>query len=109
MISSFLAATGIYPISPKHFSLSIVNCSPEGIDTKYTSFVVMAAILAVILAAGCTSAPVKETSTTNVSTTVSQPAVRYVELQFSDGTKAGGKYVSETPGFVTIVPMYMDS
>jgi hypothetical protein len=67
----------------------------------------MAAVLVVILAAGCTSAPVKETSTTNVSTTVSQAAVRYVELQFSDGTKAGGKYVSETPGFVTIVPMYV--
>lgn len=85
-----------------------MNYNPEGIDTKYTSFVfMMAAILAVILAAGCTSAPVKETSTTNVSTTAPQAAVKYVELHFVDGTMAGGKYVSETPGFVTIVPMYI--
>lgn len=75
---------------------------------KYTNFIVMmAAVLAVILAAGCTSAPVKETSTTNVSVTESHGAVRYVELQMMDGSRVGGKYVSETAAFVTIVPMYI--
>jgi hypothetical protein len=88
---------------------------------KYTSFLVMmAAVLAVILAAGCTSAPVKETSTTNVSVTESQAAskssvpvteppgaVKYVELDLLDGSKVGGKYVSESAAFVTIVPMYV--
>ena len=59
---------------------------------KYTSFVVMmAAVLAVLLAAGCTSAPVKETSTTNVSTTEPPVAVKYVELNMVDGTKGRRK------------------
>lgn len=79
-----------------------------GEDTKYTSVVVMmAAVLAVLLAAGCTSAPVKETSTTNVSTTVPQAAVKYVELSMVDGSRVGGKYVSESAAFTTIVPMYV--
>jgi outer membrane murein-binding lipoprotein Lpp len=87
---------------------------------KYKSFVVMmAVILAVVLAAGCTSAPVKETSTSNVSATESQatstsnvPATesqasdRYVEISLLDGTKVGGKYVSETAAFTTILVMY---
>ena len=89
---------------------------------KCTNFVVMmAAVLAVILAAGCTSAPVKETSTTNVSVTSSpvkesstssvsvtetQAKDRYVEISLLDGTKVGGKYVSETAAFTTILVMY---
>jgi len=87
---------------------------------KYTSFVVMmAAVLAVILAAGCTSAPVKETSTSNVSVKESQAAPnssvtvtetqakdRYVQINILDGSYAGGKYVSETAAFTTIVVMY---
>ena len=73
----------------------------------YTSFVVMmSAIIAVILAAGCTSAPVKETSTSNVSITESQAKDRYVEISLLDGTKVGGKYVSETAAFTTIFVMY---
>lgn len=75
---------------------------------KYTSFVVMmAAVLAVLLAAGCTSAPEKGTSTSNVSVTEPQGTVKYVELYMIDGTKVGGKYVSESAAFVTIVPMYI--
>jgi hypothetical protein len=75
---------------------------------KCTNFVVMmAAVLAVILAAGCTSAPVKETSTTNVSVTEPPVAVKYVELGMVDGTKVGGKYVSESAAFTNIVPMYV--
>jgi hypothetical protein len=107
-------------ISPKHFSLSIANYSQEGIDTKYTSCVfMMATVIAVILAAGCTSAPVKETSTTNVSVTESQatskPSVsvnetqakdRYVQINLLDGSYAGGKYISETAAFTTIAVMY---
>lgn len=75
---------------------------------KCTSFVVMmAAVLVVLLAAGCTSAPVKETSTTNVSVTEPPVAVKYVELGMVDGTKVGGKYVSESAAFTNIVPMYV--
>jgi outer membrane murein-binding lipoprotein Lpp len=88
---------------------------------KCTSFVVMmAAVLAVILAAGCTSAPVKETSTnvsvtsapvtetatSSVSVTETQAKDRYVEISLLDGTKVGGKYVSETAAFTTILVMY---
>jgi len=90
---------------------------------KYTSFVVMmAAVLAVLLAAGCTSAPEKETSTTNVSVT-SAPVIetatssvsvtetqakdRYVQINLLDGSYAGGKFVSETAAFTTIVVMYV--
>jgi hypothetical protein len=80
----------------------------EGKDTKHTSFIVMmAAILAVILAAGCTSAPEKETSAKNVSATESQAVVKYVELGMVDGSKVGGKYVSESAAFTNIVPMYV--
>ncbi len=67
----------------------------------------MAAILAVILAAGCTSSPEKETPTTNVSSAEPQAAVKYVELSMVDGTKVGGKYVSESAAFTNIVPMYV--
>ena len=86
---------------------------------KCTNFVVMmAAVLAVILAAGCTSAPVKETSTNvsvteqqatsnaTVSVTETQAKDRYVEISLLDGTKVGGKYVSETAAFTTILVMY---
>lgn len=75
---------------------------------KHTSFIVMiTAILAMLLASGCTSAPVKETSTTNVSTAEPPGAVKYVELNMLDGSKVGGKYVSESAAFITIVPMYV--
>jgi len=33
--------------------------------------------------------------------------VKYVELGMVDGTKVGGKYVSESAAFTTIVPMYV--
>lgn len=93
----------------------------EGDDTKPTGYVVMmAAVLAAILAAGCTSAPVKETSTTNVSITESQVAPnssvtvtetqandKYVQINLLDGSYVGGKYVSETAAFTTIVVMYV--
>lgn len=59
--------------------------------------VMMAAILAVILASGCTSAPVEETSASND---------RYVEINLLDGTKVCGKFVSETAAFTTILVMY---
>jgi hypothetical protein len=101
--------------------MDIVSYKTEGKDMKYASFLVMmAAVIAVLLAAGCTSAPVKETSTTNVSVTESQAtpkssvsvtepqaAVKYVELNLLDESKVGGKYVSESAAFVTIVPMYV--
>jgi len=82
----------------------------------------MAAILAVILASGCTSAPVEEpssapveepssvlveeTPTSNVPVTESQANDRYVEINFLDGTKVGGKFVSETAAFTSILVMY---
>jgi hypothetical protein len=75
---------------------------------KYKNMLVlMVAVIAVMLAAGCTSSPVKETSATNVSTTEPREAVKYVELNMLDGSKVGGKYVSESAAFVTIVPMYV--
>ena len=72
----------------------------------------MAAILAVILAAGCTSTtPEKETSNISnavkVNITEPQAEERYVELNMLDGSKIGGKYISKSAAFVTIVPMYV--
>jgi hypothetical protein len=92
----------------KTFFVEYRDYNTEGKDTRHVNFVVMmAAVLAVLLAAGCTSAPVKETSTTNVSTAEPPIAVKYVELGMVDGTKVGGKYVSESAAFTTIVPMYV--
>jgi outer membrane murein-binding lipoprotein Lpp len=103
--------------------MGILSYKTEGKDMKYTSFLVMmAAVLVVLLAAGCTSAPVKETSTTNVSVTSApvteastssvsvtetQAKDRYVQINLLDGTSVGGKYVSETAAFTTIVVMYV--
>ena len=61
----------------------------------------MSVVLAVLLAAGCVSSPVKENSTEP------KAAVKYVELHMLDGTKVGGKYVSESTAFTTITPLYL--
>jgi len=66
----------------------------------------MAAVLAVVLAAGCMSAPEKGTSNQSVPVTNSQIKDRYVQINLLDGTSIGGKYVSETSAFTTIVVMY---
>ena len=87
---------------------------------KYKSFVAtMTVILAAMFAAGCTSAPVEETSDSSVPATepqatsdsnapVTEPQAsdRYVEINLLDGTKVGGQYVSETAAFTTIIVMY---
>lgn len=67
----------------------------------------MAAILAVLLTAGCTSSSEKEAL--NTSTTASNPEneTRYVQINFLDGTSAGGEYVSETAAFTTIKVIYI--
>ena len=84
---------------------------PEVEKMNYTSLVVViTTVLAVLLMAGCTSTPENGTSNMNNSTSdENEPTadVRYVELNFADGTKAGGKYISESEAFVTIVPMYV--
>ena len=104
----------------KTFFVEYRDYNTEGKDTRHVNFVVMmAAVLAVLLAAGCTSAPVKETSTTNVSVTESQATPnssvtvtetqakdRFVQINLLDGTSVGGKYVSETAAFTTIDVMY---
>jgi hypothetical protein len=63
-------------------------------------------ILVVLLAAGCVSSPQKGSSNQSVPVNESHTNVRYVQLNFLDGTSSGGKYVSETPAFTTIVWMY---
>ena len=65
----------------------------------------VAAIFAVLLAAGCTSTPEKEAS--SQTTNEKQGDVKYVELNMRDGTKIGGKYVSESAAFTNIIPMYV--
>jgi hypothetical protein len=70
----------------------------------------MAAILAVLLMAGCVNGPEKEASNTSTSTSTSAPSTtsgtRYVQINLLDGTSVGGKYVSETAAFTTINVMY---
>lgn len=79
-----------------------------GNNTKYPSYTVITAIVvAVMLIAGCTSAPEKDMSELNVSDTESQSNDRYVQINLLDGTSVGGKYVSETAAFTTINVMYM--
>jgi hypothetical protein len=68
----------------------------------------MAAVLAVVFAAGCMSAPEKESSNQSQDAArESTGAVRYVEMSMIDGTRVGGKYVSESAAFTNIVPMYV--
>jgi|WetSurMetagenome_2_1015567.scaffolds.fasta_scaffold370814_2 hypothetical protein len=82
-------------------------CSEEGNNTKHTGFLVMmVAVLAVLLAAGCVSSPEKGTSNSGVPANESQSKIRYVQINLLDGTIVGGKYVSETPAFTTIIAMY---
>jgi len=57
----------------------------------------MGAIIVMMLATGCTSAPEKESK------------VRYVEIHGVEGGTIGGKYVSESATFVSIIPMYIIS
>lgn len=69
-------------------------------------------IAAVLLFCGCvgnngTQTNVTKTNATHNATTAPQSTVRYVELRILDGTKVGGKYVSESASFTTIVPMYV--
>jgi hypothetical protein len=75
----------------------------------------MAAVIAVLLAAGCTSTPEKEASNVSsqnenikapIRASENQGQDRYVEINLLDGTKVGGKYVSETAAFTTIDIMY---
>jgi len=75
----------------------------------------IAAVLAVLLAAGCTSAPEKESSNASnqnevvkapIRASENQGQDRYVEINLLDGTKVGGRYVSETAAFTTINILY---
>lgn len=82
-----------------------------GNDTKHANFVLlMATVLAVAFIAGCTSAPEKETVNQSAQEAPlaknSADNVRYVEINLLDGTNVGGKYVSETAAFTTIIAMY---
>jgi hypothetical protein len=54
-----------------------------------------------ILISGCVSEPVKESSINEGD------SARYVQIDLLDGTQIGGKYVSETAAFTTIVVMYI--
>ncbi len=70
-------------------------------------------VVAVLFAAGCISdnAPINETvkeaakeKIQNVESRVA--AIRFVELNLTDGSKAGGMYKSESGDAVTIIPLY---
>lgn len=64
------------------------------------------AVIAVLLAAGCTSTPEKEASNQSDAVKENQAQDRYVQLNFLDGSYAGGKYVTESAAFTTIAVMY---
>ncbi|NPV51743.1 MAG: hypothetical protein HPY60_11195 [Candidatus Methanofastidiosum sp.] len=74
---------------------------------QFEIIVLVAAILAVLLTAGCTSSPEKEVSNTSIIASNSENGPRYVQINFLDGTNAGGEYVSETAAFTTIKVMYI--
>jgi len=74
---------------------------------QYEIIVLVAAILAVLLTAGCTSSPEKEASNTSITASNPENGIRYVQINFLDGTSAGGEYVSETAAFTTIKVMYL--
>jgi len=69
--------------------------------------VIVASVILVLFATGCVSAPVKETANSTTLTTETQPKDRYVKLLMFDGSEVGGKYVSESVAFVTIIPIYI--
>ena len=69
---------------------------------------VLVAVLAALLIAGCTSNPEKTTSNQTQNNVNESPATaKYIELNLVDGSKVGGKYVSESAAFVTIIPAYV--
>jgi len=81
---------------------------------------IMVIVLGAIFASGCmsntsntTTVPVNESATikgpaqANESAASQASALRYVQIQLTDGSKVGGQYVSESPAFVTIIPMYL--
>ena len=74
---------------------------------QFGIIVMMAAILAVLVTAGCTSSSEKEPSNTGISASNPENETRYVQINFLDGTSAGGEYVSETAAFTTIKVMYI--
>lgn len=69
--------------------------------------VMMVAILTVLLTAGCTSSSEKEALNTSATASNPENETRYVQINFLDGTSAGGEYVSETAAFTTIKVMYI--
>jgi hypothetical protein len=79
--------------------------------TEIAFFIAM--VLAMLFAAGCVSdnAPVnetvKETLKEKVQTIESKvAAIRFVELNMTNGTKVGGIYESESDALVSIIPLY---
>lgn len=77
--------------------------------TKPTGIMLMLlAVLAALLVAGCTSSPEKTTSNQTQNNVSEAPTtVKYIELNLVDNSKVGGKYVSESAAFVTIIPLYV--
>ncbi len=89
---------------------------------KYKGLVFLATtLLAVALVAGCMSAPEEKANATEVksaavteaqsnaeaATIAENNSTRFVELSFIGGGTVGGKYISESEAFVTIIPMYL--
>jgi hypothetical protein len=62
---------------------------------------VMGMTLFAILISGCMSESAKN------EVVDENESIRYVEIDLLDGTRIGGKYVSETAAFTTIISMYV--
>jgi len=69
----------------------------------FKELVIFGIILAILLIAGCMNSP-KDNQT---APSEAQNKVRYVEINLLDGTKIGGKYLSETAAFTNIIPLYV--
>lgn len=69
---------------------------------KHLAIIIGATLLAVMIS-GCMS----ESAKTEVAEENESENIRYVEISLLDGTKVGGKYVSETAAFTTIIGLYM--
>ena len=65
--------------------------------------IVLGAALLVVLMSGCMS----ESAKNEVADENESENVRYVEIYLLDGSRTGGKYVSETAAFTTLISMYV--
>ena len=76
-----------------------------GLSEKILAILVVLCVS--VLVCGCLGGEQSSSEATDTASEEESPSTdRYIEITLLDGTKVGGKYVSETAAFTTIIAMY---